>query len=367
MLISLLLVSLVMVIGNWFSNKLNSQLYFLSPPLISGLVLFAITLVCTRIFSVALPIPNQLERIFVSIFIFSIGVLMAFIYKKKHWLYVLYLSIGCGILLLIFQLIIFFMPDHFVLYAGSYMFAWNNEILKQIIPKDMQATFYFWAMVELLIIFITTPVYLKLLEKRLVIKPTLNIQPPPQLHTIKKPISMLIIILSLGVVWLNDRIDLKVPFLFDFVILGFIGYILGKFMKTYWTKKKVDLLNREIHQIGSIGLYGFIIIQFHHVGTLNWRLFETEIFLFLLVKTFVLALFIFIGIKWLFIHYQDHERVVAAVAGWTFILNAPVTCMHGMRSIVNKYGPANNILLIIPPVILWIVNYIHLAVIKIFM
>jgi Na+/glutamate symporter len=42
------------------------------------------------------------------------------------------------------------------------------------------------------------------------------------------------------------------------------------------------------------------------------------------------------------------------------MLNAPVICMHGMRTVVNKYGPAPNVLLIIPPVILWFVNYIQL-------
>ncbi|MEQ6389955.1 hypothetical protein RZN22_11580 [Bacillaceae bacterium S4-13-58] len=367
MILSLILVCTVMGIGNWLSNKTKSQLYFISPPLISGIILFMITIVINRVFTIPLLVPNQLDRLFVSVFIFSIGVLMAFIYQRRHWLHLLYLSIGCGILLFFLQLIIFLVPSHFVLYAGSYMFAWNDEILKLIVPLEDQNTFYFWAMVELFIIFITTPIYLRLLEKRLIKKVPINIQSPPKLLSVKQPISILVILLSIGIVWLNDRINFVLPFLFDFVFLGIIGYIFGRHMKQSWTKETVETINEHIQQIGSIGLYGFIIIQFHHVGILNWNLFDTKIFLFLIVKTFVLAIFIYIGIRWLFVYHSDNERVIVAIAGWTFILNAPVTCMHGMRSVVNKYGPAHNILLIIPPVILWIVNYIHLVTIKLFL
>jgi ESS family glutamate:Na+ symporter len=56
---------------------------------------------------------------------------------------------------------------------------------------------------------------------------------------------------------------------------------------------------------------------------------------------------------------------IETAAGWTFMLNTPVVCMHGMRTAVNRIGPAPYVLLIVPPVILWMVNYIHLAILLI--
>jgi sodium--glutamate symport carrier gltS len=174
-------------------------------------------------------------------------------------------------------------------------------------------------------------------------------------------ISFVVVAFAILIIYIkNTWIMETIPFLQDFVLTMLAGIRVGIWCKKNVTDQKKKKLNQQFHQLGTLGLYGFIITAIYSVFFIDLQMFSWTHFLFIILKTIFIAMITFVFVLLVFKKLSFFESMVSMVAGWTFILNAPVTCMHGMRTVVNKYGPVPDILLIIPPVILWLVNYLHL-------
>ena len=365
-IVSIMMLFLSLMLAVFLSDKLKSDTFLISTPLIGGILLATISLTLSYVFSFTLHIPYFIERIFITGFLFSVGYEISSIFNVRYLKQILKLSIICVILLFVMNGISYIFPANLKLYVGTSMFAWNNEIISKIIPNSQLIEYFqFWAFLQMMVLFMFTPIFLGLLEKKLgMIKNTIitsNRLPtyrflifPSKEQIIIYLFSSLIVLMK--VYWIPESI----PFLFDFVLSMFSGFLFYKICNAKPTKFQPN--QQKVKNAGTVGLYGFIIIQFNHIALLDWTIFKFDIFILLLTKTFIIGIVSYYGVKILRIRHNQHELMVAIVAGWTFTLNAPVACMHGMRTVVNKYGPSE-ILLIIPPVILWLVNYIHLGII----
>lgn len=365
-IVSIVMIFLSLTLATFLGDKLKSDTFFISAPLIGGILIATISLTLRYVFSFHLNIPYFVERIFITGFLFSIGYDMARIFNKRYIKHILQLSIICAILLLILDGVSYFFPTNLKLYVGTFMFAWNNEIISKIVPDSLLIEdFQFWAFFHMMVLFMFTPIYLRWMEKKLgmIYNPisTAN-QLPIHRFLISPSKEQIIIYLLSGIIFLikDGWVQESIPFLFDFVLSMFSGFLFYKISNAKTTRFQQN--QQKVKNAGTVGLYGFIIIQFNNIAHLDWTIFKFDIFLLLLTKTFIIGIVSYYAVSLLKISHNQHELMVAIVAGWTFTLNAPVACMHGMRTVVNKYGPSE-IILIIPPVILWLVNYIHIGII----
>ena len=362
--ITIIFMFLLIRLSHYISKKFNSQGFFISPPFIGAILLLSLSSISYYVFEWPIRFNIYSERLFVTIFLFSIGFQIALIYTKLHWKrFFLFIGI-CAILLLLLALPFFIVKGDIKWIFGTLMFGYTEEMVHRVAPVDLYEKIFYWSTIQMGIVFFLTPILLLFIEKKLF--PSLprpsNLSNNGEKLSLQLSLEFIMIIFLGAVIVIVKKLVLQetIPFLFDFVISMFIGFGYGKWSEAKLALEKLQKRNETLHQLGTIGLYAFIIISINDVVYLNGTLFESSLLIWLLIKTVVVAVISIISVRFFFKKFSYTESLVAIVAGWTFMLNAPVVCMHGMRTVVNKYGPAPDVLLIVPPVILWLVNYLHL-------
>lgn len=367
LLYSMPVVFLIIIISQKISNSFNTNKFFVSIPLIGSLILIIVNQLILLFGSPPLQINPLVERLFVAIFLFSIGFQMALRYKKKHWVRIGILLIICLLLLTTLKLVVYRINDHLTqLVVGPYMFGYNIELLNRFIPSLYHDQFLTIVSIQMLIIFYLTPIFLLLIEKyyphflkaEAAKKKEHLIEALWPRFIVLNLIPLFVAVLSL--VFKIYMVKEGIPFIFDFVFSMIIGYILGKFVvKKRNSNLDINEIAKQFNNVGTIGLYGFIIAIIYKASSISYSAELIPYILIIIIKTVIVAIVSLLVVRFFFRKFAFHDSLVAIIAGWTFTLSAPVLCMHGMRSVVNKYGPSPDVLLIVPPVILWLVNYVQ--------
>lgn len=356
--ISIMSLPIIYYISRSLARFFSSERYYLSIPYMGSTL--AILLYMSQ--SQPFDIPEIVERIFLSVFLFSIGYQTVPFLKKAFF----YRSVGLVFLTMTLiasmELSSRFLDDPYRSLFGSVFFAYNKDVLLYTFDSRVVPFIEFWGSLQLILVFAVTPFFLLFAER--VIKPVSSFLKEESAAFSVKDSGFLYVSLWLGMlvlILLADLLKDHFLFLYDYVFAMAAGGIVRVMER--WSQMDTQKRARLIHQTGSLHLYVFIIItiteQFYSVTDDFHTYFQTNIFILILFKTVLMGvLSIYVVKKWQ-TSWDGSEMMVAAVAGWTFSLNAPVVCMHGMRTAVNKCGPAP-LLFIIPPIILWLVNYIHL-------
>ncbi|MFZ3589885.1 hypothetical protein ACOI1C_11520 [Bacillus sp. DJP31] len=344
-------------------NQLNLQHFFISIPYTATFLLIPISYILYHFFNFELTLPFFLERLAVTIFLFSIGFQIATIINKKYFIRVFVLSIISILIIVVLNLISLPFPEDLQILVGSAMFAYSPFIMEYVTSNIYTDFLMYWSSIQMVIVFISTPIFLFVSNRVLKNKDNKNLQQEYLPLTLTR-LHFFVITVSFLFVFLTMRLhSLNVLFLHDFVFGLLAGFFLGYILKrrSLQTEKATKL-----HQLGSLGLYLFIMSSINHFAFVNHELFNWSILFLMVMKTILVGFLSLFVMIYFFKSLSLQEKLVATVAGWTFVLSSPVVCMHGMRTVVNKLGPAPYVLLIIPPIILWIVNYFHILIIYLF-
>ncbi|WP_246938718.1 hypothetical protein [Bacillus pinisoli] len=363
-IINLFFYSLCIIIAVRLVNHYQLQKLFISIPYLTVLITLPITFIVFKLFQIELTLPVVIQRFAITIFLFSIGVQIATILNKRYVKRIIYLSVITIISLFLLNLIAIPFPEYLQVIVGPSMFAFNIFMINHVVSLEYRDFLLYWNSIQMFFVFLTTPVFL-FLSNKILINRYPDVKDPPILlkenlsikltneNIVSMMISIVIVLITMKLPVLNHL------FLHDFVFGLITGFSFGLFQKKFFSQhEKVT----HLHQMGNLGLYIFIISTINHVAFVHHTLLNLSILLVVIIKTILVAIISFLLIYYAFTTLSHKEKLVASVAGWTFILNAPVVCMHGMRTVVTTYGPAPYMLLIIPPIILWVVNYFHIIV-----
>ncbi|GGJ59307.1 ESS family glutamate:Na+ symporter [Anoxybacillus voinovskiensis] len=357
------LLGIILKISELLERKYELHRYYLSIPFVGSVILLTITVLTKVIFHYRLEPPFLFQRVAVTIFLFSIGFQIALFLNKLFFKRFVILLAICVVLLIFFVHISYFVFPPYNWIVGDLLFAYNEDFIKLTVPSYIQNDMVFWSYVQLAIVFFLTPVFLSIVSKRLDKQDISNIQNCAN-HLYQEKITIpltretaYVVLFALGIVVITQHIT--VFFLYDYVYAMLGGFSYGLLAKT--RQSKLDEKTRMFHQLGTIGLYLFIMTSVQKIAFFDWFRLSYTVFLIVMAKTMIVAVFVVWIVQRLFPTLSFSEKLVTAVAGWSFILSAPVVCMHGMRTVVNKHGAVPYVLLVIPPVILWMVNYIHLT------
>jgi len=330
--------------------------WYISIPFIGSILLIVLSKWGSGWFS--LSFPPIFQRLVLTIFLFSIGYQIAFIFNRKYFYRVLFLIGICLFLISSLHLVSFLFPDSMHWVLSSILFAYNLDVVYYTVPKQWISYIHYWGSIQMLVVFLLTPILLIIVEKRL-----RRLNHPSSLYLVHQyhekmriPINFTsFFVVFIAFLFVKLPAIFNIPFVYDYVYSLMFGLLIGYF----FGHKKGKTKKATIEQLGTVALYTFIMTTIIQNYQVHHNYFSINIFLLILIKTFVIAFICFFVVYSFFQKLSYHERMVAFVAGWTFILNAPVVCMHGMRSVTNKLGAAPYVLLVIPPVILWLVNYLH--------
>ncbi len=364
-LVTLILISISLTAGYLINQFTDSLKKFISVPFIGSFLFISFLLLFEFLFKWEVSIPYPLERTLVTVFILTIGYEIGLKWNFTYLKQLFFLTLVSSILILILYTVSLVFPVDLRLYIGGFMFAWNNELITEIVPQHMIEEFTFWARIEMVIVFLGTPLFLSWLNKKIDGEETSNKRKDKNIPFKEVNVTTICIIVgtSIGIVFVKNFILLDaIPFIFDFVIALGIGFLYGFLQKQ---KNKKTHSSMTIKFAGTIGLYGFIIIEIGRIVHLTWDFMNYSILTLLFVKTIIIGIIVYFLASLFLSHLRKNEFLVAIAAGWTFILNTPVTCMHAMRTVVDRYGPAE-LILIVPPVILWLINYLHVYIAQMF-
>lgn len=344
-------------------NHLNLQNLFISIPYIATLFLVPFSYLLYHFFYFEVTLPYFIERLSVTIFLFSIGFQIATIVNKKYFIRVFVLSLISIFSITTLHLISIPFPEYLQIIVGSAFFAFTPFIMDSVTSTINKDFLVYWSNIQMALVFICTPIFLLLTNK--VLKNEGNLQHQKESLSITfSRLTIFAIALSMGFVFLTMKfMVLNAIFLHDFVFGLLAGLFLGLMLKDKYMKTEKTT---QLHQLGSIGLYVFIMASINEIAFVNHDLFSWHILVLMVIKTILIGFISFIVIIYFFKSLSFQEKLIATVAGWTFVLSSPVVCMHGMRTVVNKLGPSPYVLLIIPPIILWIVNYFHILILYLF-
>lgn len=265
---------------------MNSQIFFISVPYIASLLLLTVSFLSQTMFSLTISIDPFIERIAVSVFLFSIGFQIATVYTKLHVKRLLILTGICIVLLISLHGMSFIFGNELKWLAGPIMFAFNDELFYRVITEKQDISFiYFWSKIQMIVIFVLTPVFILLISsvhpKKGSISPIKN----NEIISFKGHYSILVILLSVMAVYLkNEWLKDTIPFFYDFVITMLIGIGIGLWSKQNVIEEKKMKLNNQFHQVGTFGLYTFILSSIYSVIFIDFYLFSWNFFLFIIVK-----------------------------------------------------------------------------------
>jgi Na+/glutamate symporter len=353
-IISFIVICTLVFCGIWFSSRCNLFRYYVSPPLFGGLLGILILIALMAVTGFKWQPEPIVGRLFVTCFLFFIGMKMGSDYTYKHIIKLVKFTLfATGLLVCLELLSWFLLRKHMDLMSivGTMSFAWNDEWLIFLQTNHPDISFIFYT--SMLLVFIFTPVLLWFTSNRHILEQ----QPMASMGTSWKwnltgfVLAALITVMAymMKYLWLEHTL-----FLFDFVISMGIGVGFGLILRkrAQWSHP----LFVSIANAGKWGLYGFIIFMLltaiHEIWThVNWM-----IIIFLLIKLFVLS-GIMIVLTRRFV--RNHKHLIWVSAAWAFTLSAPVTCMNAMRTVTDRHGEADDVVLVVPLVILWLINYPH--------
>ncbi|WP_421379783.1 hypothetical protein ACOJQI_16260 [Bacillus salacetis] len=367
-LISIIAIIIIYRISMTLSNFLNSQFFYISIPYIGSLLGILLST-----FVLPIELPDMMSRIFLTIFLFSIGYQTVPYLKKRFFIRMIWLIFVTALLMAGFEWISRFIPGEGGELLGSIFFAYNENVLEMFVPSERLTYFQYWGHLQLLIVFFITPLFLYFFERvyRLSKKEVSQKESILTFRAKDKGTLMIIIglwLVALTVITLSSFLKTENFFIYDFV-LGMISGMLFRLYQQRLNKPPAKKTLELVGMIGTLHLYIFIISTIitssHFVSLFTGTYFDLNVFVLFLLKTIFLMMGMLLVLPKLIRKWSGSEKMVAAVAIWTFSLNAPVVCMHGMRTAMNKWGSAPHVLFIIPPVILWLVNYVHAALLLI--
>ncbi|MCZ8516956.1 hypothetical protein O9H85_32290 [Paenibacillus filicis] len=335
-----------------------SRLY-ISPPLAGGIIgafLLSIGFFATGFFWTP---SEQVTHWLVTSFLFFIGVKIGCIYTKRHILVMgIFLLITVVPMLLLEGLAWFFFRGYplFREWIGTSTLAWNPEWIEHIqailpVSGNVQVV----SQTTLLIVFLISPFVIRLMQT--FSPPDSGVQTRNAIKIWNLSAFVLHVTITGVALWLKHTWFSSFLFVFDYVISMLIGVMFGVWLrKTGWEKKHHFL--QTVQQMGTLSLYGFIVAMMLGATAAILTHGTMAVTAILMIKIIVISiLFIWLARKWA----KNHRRLVLLSACWSFTLSAPVACMNAMRSVTDRHGEADNVLLIVPPVVLWLMNYPHYA------
>ncbi|WCK52956.1 sodium/glutamate symporter [Aneurinibacillus sp. Ricciae_BoGa-3] len=303
---------------------------------------------------------DDINHALLTSFLFFIGIKIGMIYEKKHGLRLVYLFLFSVFIILLLEglvWILFRQSPFLIQLFGSSTLAWNQEWIERVLPyfpEEHSVNTYY--QITLLFVFLLSPIVIGLMRS------FIPLQQTPQTNLTIRNWNLLALILQATVtsiaLWLKHAWLSHILFLFDFVISMTFGMITGWLLRKI-TGKGRELFLRTVQEIGIFSLYGFIIAMML-VSASELFVHGSLLIIGLLFIKIIIVSLIYIGIsrKWA----KNHRQLVLWSACWAFTLSAPVSCMNAMRSVVEQHGEADEVLFIVPPIILWLINYPHYAI-----
>ncbi|MGD6793856.1 hypothetical protein [Metabacillus indicus] len=371
----LILIQIICLFFIYFVCRYITKVYpfakfYISLPYLASLCLICMFILLTLLNLDPLPFPKFLERVTVSSFLFTVGIQIFTFLNTTFLKRVIMLLIISGFIIITMDVIQFIVETPYDFVLGSIFFANNVDFIKKVSDKMDLTVLTYWGSVQLLIVFYFTPLFLKLSEKFLInLRKNISIHPhrsePLITGVTKKGVSHFLIlwVIICIIIWISSSINSQVYFVYDFVFAMLFGIFYASFIRIQGetiTKTTTNLIN----QIGTFHLYIFILItiwQQFIIQTEHFRIFfSLQIFNVIVIKTIVIGILSLYVIKITFSKSNEIDKLVGVIALWTFSLNAPVVCMHGMKTASNRFDASSYIVFIVPPVILWLVNYMHL-------
>jgi Na+/glutamate symporter len=354
--IHFIMVCALVFFGMRVERRWELSRYFISPPLLAGVAGTILLILLIKVTGHPLNLDPTLGRWLVTCFLFVIGFRIGMIYTWRHIrTLVVFTVLSTGLLVLLELISWALFNDHPILFAtlGAMSFAWNDEWLGHAQMYDANISIVFHT--SLLLVFFFTPLIIRLFSRQ---------ASPPQEENLLSvsfpiPLKWRVVGISLAVVvtfsaclikyyWLD-----RLSFLFDFVLSMGIGVGIGLMFRG---SRSNHPLVQSIGSLGRWSLYGFIVVMILNASHEVWLRGQWSIAGLLAAKLVVLSI-LFLGISRFLV--RNHHHLVWASATWAFTLSAPVTCMNAMRSVADRYGEADDVILVVPPVILWLINYPH--------
>lgn len=357
--ISLLLLGIskiyaLVFLGIRIEHRCKLSRYYISPPLTGGGIGALLWIAGTYTMDFDWVPQPAVGLWLVTLFLFFVGIKIGLLYTKRHVRsLIVFSAFAVGLLLIVEILarVLLNESDTAFTVFGSISFAWNDEWLSFVSRRFPEAEAVSYT--SLLLVFAFTPIVISLLNKRF-----FKISGPSASLHFKEwsPRGAFIVFLaSLSTLWMKHLWFGETMFVFAFVLSMTVGIGVG-----FLFRKKPEGLKPNffptVAEAGKLSLYGFIVFMFLKAAEVvylhgSWKLFGL-VFVKISVVSFILILVARRRMK-------NHKHMVWAGAAWAFTLSAPVTCMNAMRSVVDRHGEADDIVYIVPPVILWLINYPH--------
>ncbi|MFD2672693.1 hypothetical protein [Marinicrinis sediminis] len=335
--------------------------YYISPPLLAGAA-GSLLLLTTDPWLFEWAPSESFTTGLVTCFLFTIGFQMGRMYTLRYYgrlFTILFLSV----LLLLGLEGMVWMLFHDGLHQqllGTSTFAWNPEWMERF--RDSfpgQPVLSGYEFISLWMVFMLTPIVLRLMSP-FHSKPPSASAPAVQWTRWNMGVAGGVVLISWLSMELKSMWFMHSLYIFEFVISMTIGWVCGLVYRYRLSGKlqagQSQRLLLTIKGMGTLSLYGFIVTMLMlSAGVLRQ---EGELWMvsLLLLKGLIISLLI------IWIARKTVRRPAQFVwlgACWAFVLSAPVACMNVMRTIVERDGEANEVLLVVPPVILWLVNYPH--------
>lgn len=364
----ILISCLLLLFGYVIDRYYHLSRWYITPPIIGGSMGAFIVWPISQFSSLSI-IPSGLFLEFVlGLFIFTVGVKMGLSFTFKHWKNVLLLLLSATLIIVLIDSIVSLLNNRFSLgenlfVFGSMTFAWNLEWIEELQHISLthsDLTIYYH--LSLLFVFILSPIFLLMMRGRIT-RNILDQQTSKFFHINES--SWIAIILSISITGLSIYVDQKwfsnVIFMFSYVLIMFFGFVSGKLLY-YIKKKKYEQSFTSwlytFQYLGAISLYLYIVAMFLTSSSIIYREWSWNIAILLLIKIGIITLLYLLFIT----RVTNHRHLLLIGAFWAFTLSAPVVCMNNMNCVVKKYGEADDLLLLFPIVVLWLINYPHYAI-----
>jgi Na+/glutamate symporter len=351
-LFSFLIIFILVYVGVRIERKLVLSRYYISPPLLAG-TLGSIVLILVMWMSGIRWNPEPIVgQLLVTSFLFFVGFKIGTVYTIRHMrslLLFFLLTTGLLFLLEIISWSQFRERPVFIESFGAMSFAWNDEWLSytRMHYPDISIIYH----TSLLLVFLITPLMIRFMSRKIIQE---NRPDQPLLSFKWRSIGILMAAAAtISASWIKHLWLEQAMFLFDFVLSMGVGIGIGLWFRG---KRAQSPLVLSIAESGKYSLYGFVAVMMLTASQEIWLHGNWIIAGLLFVKLFILSVLLLILSR---LVVRNHKHLVWASATWAFTLSAPVSCMNAMRTVVDQHGEADDVILIVPPVILWAINYPH--------
>jgi Na+/glutamate symporter len=361
----ILISCLLLLFGYVIDRYYDLSRWYITPPIIGGSIGALIIWPLSQFSSLSI-IPSGLFLEFVlGLFIFTVGVKMGLAFTFKHWKHVVLLLLSATLIVVLIDRIVSLVNNRFSLgenlfVLGSMTFAWNLEWIEQLqhislTHSDLTISYH----LSLLFVFILSPIFLMMMRRRIT-RNRLDRQTSKSFNVNES--SWLAIFISISITSLSIFLDQKwfndVVFMFSYVLTMFFGFVCGKLLyykKQQKYKQSFNSWLNTFQYLGVISLYLYIVAMFLTSSSIIYREWSWSIAILLLIKIGIITLLYLLLIS----RVKNHRHLLLIGAFWAFTLSAPVVCMNNMNCVVKNYGEADDLMLLFPIVVLWLINYPH--------